>query len=78
MPCKPGHDLGVLVGSVVVEDGVDDPARRDFGLDGIEVADERLMAMTLYATPDDRARQCVEPSRRPIWSLSSIESPSQI
>jgi hypothetical protein len=49
MPVEPGAHLGVLVGAVVVEDDVDDPADRDGGFDAIEKADELLMSVTLYA-----------------------------
>jgi len=36
MAAQPGDHLGVLVGGVVVEDGVDGLARRDLALDGVE------------------------------------------
>jgi hypothetical protein len=37
------------VGGVIIEDHVDQLSGRDFGLDGIEEADELLMAMTPHA-----------------------------
>jgi hypothetical protein len=43
MAAQPGDHLGVLVGGVVVEDGVDGLAGRDFALDGVQEADELLM-----------------------------------
>ena len=57
---KPGHDLGMLVSAVVIEDHVDDLARRHFGLDGVEEADELLVPMALHAAPDHLAFQDVE------------------
>jgi len=39
---------------------VDQLARWDFGLDGVEEADELLMAMALHATSDDLAFEYVE------------------
>ena len=44
---QPFPDLGMLVGGVVVDDGVDDLAGRDGALDGVEETDEFLMAMLL-------------------------------
>ena len=63
------NDLGVLVGRVVIEDLVHGLAGRDDFLDGVEKADELLMAMALYATADDLAIQHVEggePGRRAV------------
>src|SRR5262249_1920400 len=49
MPIEPGPCLGVLVRTVIVQDHVDDLARRNLGLDGIEEADELLMPVALHA-----------------------------
>ena len=43
MPGEPSSDLRVLMGGVVVEDGVDDLASWHLVLDGIEEADELMM-----------------------------------
>ncbi len=43
----PGPDLGVLVGTIVVDDGMDHVAGRDGALDRIEEADELLVAVAL-------------------------------
>src|SRR5271165_257620 len=43
VPAEPGAHLGMLVRGVIVEDDVNDLSDRDFGLDGIEEADELLM-----------------------------------
>jgi hypothetical protein len=57
VPRQPRLDLGVLVGGVVVDDGVDRFALRHGGFGDIEEADERLMPMTLHAAPNHRAVQ---------------------
>ena len=51
MAAEPGPDLGVLVGGVVVEDGVHHLAGPDLGLDGVEEADELLMAVWRCINP---------------------------
>jgi hypothetical protein len=50
----------MLVGGVVVEDGVDGLADRDLALDGVQKADELLMPVALHAAADDLAFQHVE------------------
>ena len=50
----------MLVGGVIVEDGVDRLSRRNLLLDGIEEADELLMAMTLHVAADHRAVENVQ------------------
>src|SRR5215217_3284290 len=45
MPLQPGQHLGVLVRAVVVEDGMDELAGRDRRLDGVEEAQELLVAV---------------------------------
>ena len=45
MPGKPGADLGMLVSGVVVDDGMDRFSLRYLRLDGVEEADELLVAM---------------------------------
>jgi hypothetical protein len=60
MTDKPGAHLGVLVGGVIVDDGMDDLSGRDLDLDGVQEADELLMPVALHATADDRSVQDVE------------------
>ena len=60
MAVEPGADFWVLVGGVVVEDDMDGFVRRHFGADGVEEADEFLMAMTLHVEADDGAVEHVE------------------
>ena len=62
MAHQPFADLGMLVGGVVVRDGMDEFARRNGCLDRVEEADELLMAVLLHATSDDLAVQHVESS----------------
>jgi hypothetical protein len=47
MALEPSADLCVLVGRVVVEDDVNQLSGREFGLDGIEKADEFLIPVPL-------------------------------
>ena len=43
--------FGMFVGSVIVPDGMDDLRGWHLGLDGIEKADELLMAVALHVLP---------------------------
>ena len=60
VPLEPGHDLGMLVGAVVVEDDMDHLAGRHLALDGVEKADELLVTVLLHAATDHRAVENVE------------------
>jgi len=60
MADEPGLDLGVLMGRVIVEDGMDQLADGDRALDGIEEADELLMGVLLHAATKHRAVEHVE------------------
>jgi hypothetical protein len=53
MPEKPLAHLRMLVGRVIVEDGVDGLLGRHLCLDGIEEANELLMSMMLHIAADD-------------------------
>ena len=57
---EPGADLGVLVGGVVVEDGVDQLAGRHVAPRPVEEADELLVPVPLHALADDRAVEHVQ------------------
>jgi hypothetical protein len=50
----------MVVGRVVVDDGVDRLSRRYLGLDGVEEADELLMAVALHVAADDGAVEDIE------------------
>ena len=52
--------LGMLVGGIIIDNGVDRLASRDLGLDGIEEADELLVPMALHVAADDGAVEDVE------------------
>ena len=60
MTGKPGDHLRVFVGCIIVEDDVDGFLRRHGFFDGVEEADEFLMAMALHAPADHLALQHVE------------------
>ena len=57
---EPLDYLGMLVGGVVVQDHVDQLARRNLALDGVEEADELLVSMTLHAASDHASRRHVQ------------------
>ena len=54
----------MLVGGVIVGDGMDQFAGRHGGLDGVEEADELLVAMLLHAAADDAAIQHIESGKQ--------------
>src|SRR5271167_4113770 len=60
MAGEPSFDFGMLMGGVVIKDGVDRLVGRHRALDGIEEADEFLMGMALHATAEDDAIEGVE------------------
>ena len=60
MSGEPLSHLGMLVRRIIVGDGVDQLARRDIGLDGVEEANELLVPVTLHAAPDYLSIQHVE------------------
>jgi hypothetical protein len=57
---EPFENLGLFVGGVIVDDGVDDFSGRNSALDGIEEADELLVAMPSHAAPDHGSIEEVE------------------
>ena len=59
---QPLLHLGMLVGSVVIQDDVDDLTGRGLPLQGIEELDEFLMAMAFHAAAEHRAVQDIEGS----------------
>ena len=60
MTSEPIAHIRVLVGGVIVDDGMDRHSFRHAAIDGGEETDELLMAMALHAAPDDLAFQDVE------------------
>ena len=69
MPGKPGADFFVLMSGVVVENGVDDFACGDLSLDGVQEADELLMAVALHVAADDGAVEHIEGGVVVPWRL---------
>jgi len=69
---EPGHDFGVFVGAVVVEDDMDDFACRHFTLDGIEETDEFLVAVFLHTPADDGSIQDIEGGEQGGRAVSDI------
>ena len=57
---EPGAHLGVLVGGIVVDHGVNHLPGRHRGLDLVEEADELLMPVALHVAADHRAVQHVQ------------------
>ena len=57
---QPCLDLGMFVGGIVVDDGMDHLACGNGALDFIEEANELLMAVALHVTSDDRAVKNIE------------------
>ena len=57
---QPFDDVGMLVGGVIVDDGVDDLAGGNRSLDGVEETDEFLMAMLVHAASDHGSVEDVE------------------
>jgi hypothetical protein len=55
MPRQPLAHLGMLVGRIIVDDGMDHFSHRDLLFDRIEEADELLVAMVLYVAAEDGA-----------------------
>ena len=57
---QPFEDVGLFVSGVVVDDGVDDFSGRDGPLDGVEEANELLVAMPFHAASDHGSVEDVE------------------
>ena len=60
MPLKPRQHFRVFVSGVIVDNSVDDLAGRNLRLDGVEEADELLMAMALHVPAGHSAVEDVE------------------
>lgn len=64
MAVEPGTHLVVLMGGVIVEDDVDGLVDRHLGVNGVEKADELLVAMALHVATDDGAVEHIESSNK--------------
>src|SRR5712671_883388 len=60
MPGQPCLYLGMFVGRVVVDDGVDRHSHRHLRLGGVEEADELLVPVALHVAADDGAVEHIE------------------
>jgi hypothetical protein len=60
MQSKPCAHLGMFVSDIVIDDGVDSLSLGHLRLDGIEKANELLMAMALHVASHNRAVEHVE------------------
>ncbi len=64
MASEPRAYLRMLMDGVVVEDNVDQLAGRNRRFDGVEEADELLMAVTLHVAADDGSVEDIERSEQ--------------
>ena len=60
VPGQPGADFFMLVGRIIVDNGVDGLVCRNIALDAVEKSDELLVAMALHVLPDDGCIQNVQ------------------
>ena len=60
VPGEPGAHFGMLVGGVVVEDGMDEFAGRYDLLDAVEETDEHLVVMSRHALTNEGAVEDIE------------------
>src|SRR5579864_8775991 len=72
MTHEPLTDFGMLVGGVVVGNGMDEFASWHGPLDRVEEADELLMPMLLHAPADDLAIQHVEGGKQRGGAVSDV------
>ena len=57
---NPFEDVGLFVGGVVIDDGMDDFSGRDGALDAVEESNELLVAMPSHAASDHGSVEDVE------------------
>lgn len=72
MPGQPGAHLRMFGRAVVVQDHVDQFASRHRRLDGVEEAQELVVAVTLHAAPDHRALQHVERGKQRRGAVTDV------
>ena len=61
---QPFTHFGMFMGSVVIDDGMDLLSLRHPRFDGVEEADELLMAVSFHVLPDDGAIEDIEGSKQ--------------
>jgi transposase len=71
---EPPRDLGMLVGGVVVGDGMDNPARPDSALDGVEELDELLVGVAGHAAADHGAVEDVEGGKQGGGAVTLVDA----
>lgn len=69
MPVEPGAHFRVFVSTVVVENDVDGLAGRHFGVDGIEEANERLVAVPLHVAAEKVPSRTLRAANRVVVPL---------
>ena len=72
MTRQPAPHLGRFVGGIVVENGVDEFAGRGFGLQGVEEANELLMAIALHVLAEHRSFEHVERGKQRCRSMALV------
>src|SRR5580698_8302927 len=80
MAFEPSANIGMLMGGVIVDDGVDRLSNGNLLLDDIEEANELLMAMALHVAADHRAVEDVhrgEQRRRAVALISCVMVPAR-
>jgi hypothetical protein len=60
MTIKPGPNLGVLMGGIIVEDDVNITVYRDLGVNRVQEANELLVSVVLHVASDDRPIEYVQ------------------
>src|SRR5512138_2805539 len=64
---QPFTHFAMFMGSVVIDDGMDRLSLRHPRFDGVEEADELLMAVSFHVLPDDGAIEDIEGSKTASW-----------
>src|SRR5262245_63448962 len=64
MPGQPSAHLGMLMGGIVVDDGMDRLSLRHLCFDGVEEADKFLMPVALHVATDDGAIEHIESGKQ--------------
>ena len=72
MTIKPGPNLGVLMGSVVIEDDMDRLVCRNLGINNVQKADELLMPVALHVASDDCPIENIQGREQGAGSVSLI------
>lgn len=74
MAVEPGPHLGMLVSGVVVKDDVNGLVGRHLGVDGVEKADELLVAVALHVPADDGSVEHMEGGKQCGRAVSLVDA----